>query len=195
MENLIFSSLKKKTSQEIPLLWYAMSAPYGRERKAEKKLEDQKVECFIPKRRVEEINAQCQRVVTYVPVIRNLIFVHATEKRMRELKGELNKLIQFMMCPKATGRKQPVIVPDKQMSDFIRLYQSIPDQLIYLSPDEISNLRENARVVIGDGLFKGVEGYYQKVKGKKNKHFIVKIENFLACATLLVDCTFIKMTK
>lgn len=178
-----------------PLLWYAMSSPYGRERMAEEALRQRNVECFVPKKRVETIDAKSNRVVRYVPVIRNLIFVRSTEDGMRLLKPQMNQLIQFLMCPSPAGNKVPVIVPDKQMADFIRLYMSMPDDLVYLSPDEIHGLKENARVVIGDGVFQGLEGYYQRIEGKRQKRFIVKIEDFIACAALIVDCNFIKLPK
>lgn len=177
-----------------PLLWYAMSSPYGREKKAEEALAKKAIECFVPRRRVETITGN-RREVKFVTEVRNLIFVHTTEDTMRAIKPSMNDLLQFHTCPNCLGGRKPLIVPDKQMEDFIQLYRSRSDELIYLSPDEIHDLRENARVEIGDGLFKGMVGYYQRIKGKRSKYFVVRIKDFVACAILLVNCNFIKLPK
>ena len=68
-----------------PLLWYAMSSPYGREKKAEEALAKKAIECFVPRRRVETITGN-RREVKFVTEVRNLIFVHTTEDTMRAIK-------------------------------------------------------------------------------------------------------------
>ena len=53
------------------------------------------------------------------PIVRNLLFVQATELRMRQLKQDYNTLLQFKVKPQMGGGYVPVIVPDKQMEDFM----------------------------------------------------------------------------
>ncbi|MGI6231809.1 MAG: UpxY family transcription antiterminator [Prevotella sp.] len=174
--------------------WYAMSSPYRRELKAEDALVKRGFECFIPKKRTEKIDRCNQRKVTHAPVIHNLIFVHTTRLALHSAKREMNDLLQYLMKPTASGKREPVVVPEKQMDDFLRLYQEMPDELIYLSPEDITTLRENARVIIGDGVFKGIEGYLQRITGKREKCFIVKVDNVLAAACT-VKCHFVKISK
>lgn len=59
----------------------------------------------------------------------------------------------------------------------------------YFNPDEIGQLglRPDAKVRIVDGIFEGKEGYYQRIKGSRSKCFVVKIDNFLACAAVLTE--------
>ncbi len=183
-------------------LWYAMSSPYGREQKvADLLTAKQDVTPFLPLERVERIVGQknCVRKVSYRPVIRNLLFVNATEQRMRDLKKEHNTLLQFKVRPRLDGGFEPIIVPDKQMEDFIAIYENTDhDKLEFYDPDEI-DLRPNAKVVIQDGIFAGKEGYYQQVrskvtkKGMKAKRFVVKIDGFLACAAVLAECTYVSI--
>ncbi len=183
-------------------LWYAMSSPYGREKKVADLLNIQEnVTSFLPMERFERMVGRLNRSrkISYRPVVRNLLFVNATEQRMRELKREYNTLLQFKVRPKVSGGFEPIIVPNKQMEDFIAIYENTDyDKLEFYTPDEI-DLRPNAKVVIQDGIFAGKEGYYQQVrskatkKGMKAKRFVVKIDDFLACAAVLAECTYVSV--
>lgn len=178
--------------------WYAMSSPYGREMQAVKTLStEEEVDTFVPMERYERMIGQKSRTrkVSQRPIVRNLLFVKATEFRMRQLKQEYNSLLQFKVKPQLGGGFIPVIVPDKQMEDFMRLYDSPNLKLQFYKPEEIEDLhlRPNAKVRIEDGVFAGVEGYYQQVKGARGKRFVVKIEGMLACAGFLTECRFISI--
>ncbi len=189
-------------NSEKQSLWYAMSSPYGREKKVADLLNTQQgVSSFIPMERFERMVGRIKRTrkVSYRPVVRNLLFVKATERRMRELKKEHNTLLQFKVRPKHEGGFEPIIVPNKQMEDFMAIYENVDDdKLEFFTPDEI-DLRPNAKVVIQDGIFEGKEGYYQQVrskvtkKGMKEKRFVVMIDNFLACAAVLAECTYVSV--
>ena len=178
--------------------WYAMSSPYGREMQAVETLSvEADVETFVPMERFERMVGQKSRTrkITQRPVVRNLLFVKATELRMRQLKQDYNTLLQFKVKPQLGGGYVPVIVPDKQMEDFMRLYNCPDLELQFYKPEEIEqlHLRPNAKVRIEDGIFAGIEGYYQQVKGARGKRFVVKIEGMLACAGFLTECRFISI--
>ncbi len=187
-----------------PAQWYAMSSPYGREQKAIDMLKDQPdVDSFLPLQRFERMVGRITRTrkVSYRPAVRNLLFVKATAPRMRELKKEYNTLLQFKVRSNLQGGFEPIIVPSKQMEDFMAIYENVADdKLEFYTPDEI-DLRPNAKVIIQDGLFAGKEGYYQQVrskltkKGKKEKRFVVMIDGFLACAALLAECTYVSVKE
>lgn len=189
---------------DSPSFWYAMSSPYGREQKAANMLAAMDaVKPFLPLERFERMVGQKSRVrkVSYRPVVRNLLFVNATASKMRSLKKEYNTLLQFKVRPKLGGGFEPIIVPDKQMEDFMAIYENVEDdKLEFFTPEEIE-LRPNARVVIQDGIFAGKEGYYQQVrsksakKGCKCKRFVVKIDGFLACAAVLAECTYVSVKE
>lgn len=189
---------------EKQFLWYAMSSPYGREKKMADMLNTQdEVSSFIPMERFERMVGQVSRTrkVSYRPVVRNLLFVNATAQKMRNLKKEYNTLLQFKVRPKLDGGFEPIIVPNKQMEDFMAIYENVDDdKLEFFTPDEI-DLRPNAKVIIQDGIFAGKEGYYQQVrskvtkKGKKEKRFVVMIDGFLACAAVLAECTYVSVKE
>lgn len=186
-------------SDEAPL-WYAMSAPY-REMKVVAHLKtNQDIKVFLPLERCERMVGQHirKRVISYRPVVRNLLFVKATPGRMRNLKQIYNSMLQFKIRP-MDGHSEVITIPDKEMEDFMALYENVEDaNKHFFLPGEI-DLRPEARVRIEDGVFAGLEGYYQKVKGCKNekgkaeKCFVVKIEGFLSCAAFLTECNFVSL--
>lgn len=182
---------------EAPL-WYAMSAPY-REMKVVAHLKTNRdIKVFLPLERIERMVGQHirKRVISYRPVVRNLLFVKATPGRMRNLKQIYNSMLQFKIRP-MDGHSEVITIPDKEMEDFMALYENVEDaNKHFFLPGEI-NLRPEARVRIEDGVFAGLEGYYQKVKGcksgKDEKCFVVKIEGFLSCAAFLTECNFVSL--
>lgn len=184
---------------EAPL-WYAMSAPY-REMKIVAHLKTNRdIKVFLPLERIERMVGQHirKRVISYRPVVRNLLFVKATPGRMRNLKQIYNSMLQFKIRP-MDGHSEIITIPDKEMEDFMALYENVEDaNKHFFLPGEI-NLRPEARVRIEDGVFAGLEGYYQKVKGcksgngKDEKCFVVKIEGFLSCAAFLTECNFVSL--
>lgn len=186
-------------SDEAPL-WYVMSAPY-REMKVVTHLKtNQDIKVFLPLERCERMVGQHirKRVISYRPVVRNLLFVKATPGRMRNLKQIYNSMLQFKIRP-MDGHSEVITIPDKEMEDFMALYENVEDaNKHFFLPGEI-DLRPEARVRIEDGVFAGLEGYYQKVKGCKNekgkaeKCFVVKIEGFLSCAAFLTECNFVSL--
>lgn len=192
-------------SSDTSALWYAMSSPYGREQKVVDMLKSRHddVTPFLPMERFERMVGQIKRSrkVSYRPVVRNLLFVKATEPKMRELKKEYNTLLQFKVRPRHEGGFEPIIVPSKQMEDFMAIYENVDDEkLEFFKPEEI-DLRPNAKVVIQDGIFAGKEGYYQQVrsrqakKGRKEKRFVVLIDGFLACAAVLAECSYVSVKE
>ncbi len=192
-------------TSDTSALWYAMSSPYGREQKVVDMLKSRHddVTPFLPMERFERMVGQIKRSrkVSYRPVVRNLLFVKATELKMRELKKEYNTLLQFKVRLRHEGGFEPIIVPGKQMEDFMAIYENVDDEkLEFFKPEEI-DLRPNAKVVIQDGIFAGKEGYYQQVrsrqakKGRKEKRFVVLIDGFLACAAVLAECSYVSVRE
>lgn len=179
--------------------WYAMSSPYGREQMAVELLKKESdVDTYVPMQRYERMvgRKKRERKISERPVIRNLLFVLSTEQKMRVLKAEHNTIIQFKMRRKGEGY-EPIIVPNKDMEAFIALttHQESATDLKYYKPNEIEQLglRPEAKVRIADGIFEGKEGYYQRIKGSRSKRFVVKIDNFLACAAILAECKYIRL--
>ena len=69
------------------MLWFAMSATFGRELKAKAFLEKNNVECFVPMRYEIAKVRDGKKTKQLVPAVKNLIFVHTTRQRIQSLKS------------------------------------------------------------------------------------------------------------
>lgn len=172
--------------------WYAMRATYRREIQCKEQLEQQGIECFIAMRKVVKKGRFNRRVTVMEPVVHNLLFARATREEISRAKAPIGYL-QFMTMKE--GRKNvPIIVPDKQMNDFIAVTQTYNDDLMFVDPDSIT-LSKGDKVRIHGGLFNGLEGVFVKVKGKRNKRVVIRIQNVIAVALAYVEPDFIEVIK
>lgn len=183
------SSIHKKSDK---LLWFAMSATFGRELKAKEFLEQNDVRCFVPLRyRLVRVRGK-GKVRKLVPAISNLIFVHCTKGKIQTLKSELSYL-QYHTMPDG-GRNVPVVVPKDQMEQFIAVCNTFNEKMTFISPDEI-NLAEGTRVRIVGGAFGGVEGTFVRVEKGKQKHVVVLVEGIAAVVLAKVSDGYLEVLK
>ena len=158
--------------------WFVMRA-YKSEKRAEEKLKGKDgLEYFIPK---------CYAVRVYhgvkskrlVPVIPNLVFVHASRTQITDFKKHYN-FLQFVMWEKSTGLEY-LVVPDDQMESFIKVSSQYEENITYYNPDEL-DLQKGTRVRIHGGKLNGVTGIFMQVQGKRNRRVVVLLEGVMAVA-------------
>ena len=158
-------------------VWFAMSATFGRELKAKTFLESKQVKCFVPMR-YEIVKDKTQgKIRKLVPAINNLIFVYTTKERIQALKS-VAEYLQYLTKP-VGGRNIPIIVPEYQMQQFIKVCNTHNDKLVYLAPEEI-NLKEGTSVKIIGGAFDGVIGSFVKVDKSRKKRVVVLVQGIAA---------------
>ena len=160
-ENKEEGTAQDAVSNDEKAVWFAMSAPYRRELRAKQFLEERDIECFVPMRYaiVEKGSGIKQRKM--VPAIHNLIFVHTTKERIKRLKQGVD-FLQYRTKP-VNGKNVPIIVPDRQMNQFIAATKEFNEDIIYLQPDEIDKKRmEIVRRTYENAM----------VRGDKNAYFI-----------------------
>jgi transcription antitermination factor NusG len=162
---------------DAPEYWFAMSAPYRNELKAKADLEKAGLYCFVPMRWEVRMKGRTRQRVR-VPVIHNLIFVRGTADQLQNFKMDRN-YVQYLMRSTLAGKREKIIVPDRQMEQFIRICESDDDSLRYLEPAEV-NLRKGTHVRIIGGVFDGSEGYFVRVQGVRNRRFVVTIPGLAA---------------
>lgn len=182
----------ESTDKDSIVSWFAMSAPYRRELKAMDYLQSKGIECFVPMINaiVEKRNGIKQR--RQVPAIHNLIFVHSSKAVIQELKRGVD-FLQYRTTPK-NGKNTPIIVPDKQMQQFMAVTQAANDELTYLRPEEV-NISQGTKVRLHGGAFDGTEGIFVKVRGKRNRRVVLLIEGVAAVAMAEISTDFIEVIK
>ena len=141
------------TREELTRIrWFVMSA-YKNEKKAEEALKGKDgLEYFIPKHYAVRVyhGMKSKRLV---PVIPNLVFVHASRKQITDFKKNHN-FLQFVMWEKSTGQEY-IVVPDEQMDSFIKIASQYEETTVYYKPEEI-DVRKGTRVCIHGGKLDGV---------------------------------------
>lgn len=172
------------------MVWFALSAPYCREFKAQAMLDEQGIENFIPMRySLKEVRGQKKRLLE--PVIHNLIFAHCTRDTMKRVKGKANNYLQYKTIREG-GRNLPIVVPDKQMEAFIKVCSTFDDGLKFFRPGEI-NLAKGTKVRIIGGEFNGVEGVFVKIAGLRDRRVVVEIPLVASVATAIICADFLEI--
>ena len=143
--------------------WYAMRA-YKNEMRAEEVVRTiPALECFVAKR-YELRTYHGKKVRKLVPLIPSLIFVRGTKNDIQHLKQRY-QFFQYIGSALAGERFRPLTVPDKQMSDFMKIAGEYESDVQFLSPAEVA-LAKGTRVKVIGGAFDGIEGVvlYDKIK-------------------------------
>lgn len=173
------------------IVWFAMSAPYRRELKAKQLLDRLGIENFIPMQyKVGESGKKKDRVL--VPAVHNMIFAKTSPRIIQQAKTGVSYL-QYKTCPRG-GCNVPIVIPDRQMEQFIAVCRSHNEHLIYLRPDEI-NLEKGTRVRILGGAFHHVEGTFMEVRGRQGKRVVIRIEGVAAVATAEISPDLVEVLE
>ena len=158
--------------------WFAMRVTYRREMSMKQMLEAANIECYIPMRQaVKTYRGKKARVM--VPAIHNLLFVHCEKERLQKFKNRYPHL-QYMTRHE-DGKSYPIVVPDKEMADFMTVTNTQTDNLLYLDIDDVQ-LAKGTLVRLHGGPLDGIEGTFVKIKGKRDRRVVIQVQNLLAVA-------------
>ena len=170
-------------------VWFAMRATYRRELEAMRLLEKEKMGCFIPMQYKISIK-KGKKVRALVPVIRNLVFVHARPSEVQRFKSQ----ITYLQYITDTRSGQKIIIPDHDMQRFIAVAGTYNDHLLYFQPEEL-NLSKGTKVRITGGDFEGQEGVFLKVKGARDRRVVIAIQGIIAVAMATIHPDLIEVIR
>ncbi len=161
------------------LFWYPMRVTYSRGMKIKSGLDLLGIENYIPME-PKLLNYQWQ----LVPAIENLIFIHTTYTELSSLKRSREDFepLRYMMHPVQTNgreRMEALIVPDRQMADFIRVSSVHDSQVFYMRNLDYA-CKPGDHVQVTDGVFAGVKGVIKRVQ--KNECVVIPIKDVAAVA-------------
>lgn len=178
----------------------------------EEQLKMDGIESFVPMRyEKKERGGKVERV--YTPAIPGFVFAREQRSVLADFIKEMwamhgvkvyfareHASSQDMGSQAGMSARQlfqnldPLIVPDKQMEDFIFICQQDEDKIRYLQPNEIS-LVPGDKIRIHGGLFDGREGELIEVKGMKKKQLVVRISDMLAVAAVNIEPKLIEVIE
>lgn len=162
--------------------WFAIRVSYGRVLKFCAGLEEIGVEHFVPMTR-KKVVKDGKTVTLIVPAISNLCFVRSTKAWLRDRFNEMGESRPAHFIWDKHSR-EPIVVSDKAMEDFMQVCQIMSDDALYLK-DITDKLREGQKVRVIDGPFKGVEGTILRIK--RSRRVVVELPGLLAVATNYID--------
>ena len=182
----------KQDTAGTPLQWFAMSATFRREIKARNILTETGLECFIPMRWQPVNKRNGHKTKELVPAVRNLIFVRSRQEELQAIKTDIPYL-QWLTRPD-DGRNIPIIVPDRDMEQFIKVTQDSNEKLIYLRPDEVDLCKGTPIRILG-GPFNGIEGTFIKLRGHRNRRVVVMLKGIVGVAMAEVTPDLIEVLE
>ncbi len=188
---------KRILPEEEKPQWWAMSAPYQREMKAKELLDSHGIANFVPMHWEKKVLPRGGWKEVLVPVIHNLIFAYCTKTRIQQVKKGVPYL-QFHTRPgdgAAASDRQlrvPIIVPDKQMEDFMRVCGTFSRHLHFYGPDELPDLAAGTPVRIKSGSLKGVEGTFVRIKGHRSRKVVINIPFVASVVPMTIDASEIE---
>ena len=156
--------------------WFVMRA-YKCEGKAEERLSGEDgMDYFIPKHYAIRVyhGVKSRRLV---PVIPSLVFVRASRRQLIRFKKE-NNFLQYVLRKTSYGGEY-LIVPDDQMTNFIKVASHLEEKLTYYKPEEI-DIKKGTRVRIHGGIFDGVEGIFMRTEGVRDRRLVVLLDGVMA---------------
>ncbi|GHU62555.1 transcriptional regulator [Bacteroidia bacterium] len=181
--------MSSKTN-ESDQVWYVLRITYNRALKCKENLDKMGIINFIPMHYITETKGNKIRRKR-VPVIQNLIFVYTNKLTIEQIKQntDMYSFVRYIM-DKATGK--PMIVPYKQMQDFITIAEGNDEKVMYLSAAEIP-LKRGDKVRITKGIWAGVEGEFLRIKG--DRRVVVIIQGIMAVATVFIHPSWLEPCK
>jgi transcription antitermination factor NusG len=162
--------------------WYAAKVKYQTERKVKMWLDKQAIENFIPFRTVL-IEQNGRKRKKEKPVVPGLLFIRTDHTTACHLLAE-SRVKMFYL--RNLESNQFLIVPDKQMQDFMFLLD-FSESAVRI---ENAHLKRGDRVRVIKGDFAGIEGELVRTKG--HKRVIVRLEGLFSLATTYIPSDYLE---
>lgn len=142
---------------------------------AYKLLRDEKFEVFVPMK-WQLLNRNGVKERREIPVIPDLLFVHATKERLDDIVAVTGTLqYRFLRNHYCV----PMTIPDNEMARFIYAVNSSKSPRFYL-PEEITSGMHGRKVRIVGGPLDGYEGNLLTHRGSKIKRLMIELQNYFA---------------
>ena len=176
--------------------WFVLRATYGRTEKALSYLQAKNVETYLPMHYVVKI-VNGNRKLIKEPLLPNIIFAYMTREKTHEfvkkpaLTASWIKYYTDKTKPvePETGKNPPVIIPDNEMTNFIKL-TSVNSEHIMVLPPKRCHFKKNDLVRIIEGPFTGVVGRVGRAAGQQ-RVFVV-LDGVCNVATAYIPTDFIQ---
>ena len=183
-------SIKLHQVLENQKYWFAARTLSKQEFAVKKRIEklnleeQMDVECYLPTRTVVT-QLKYRRKRSVVPVARGLIFIHATKQSACDIPNVYGVQVFDM---KDLSTHCMLVVPDKQMQDFMFVMDLSPDGVCF----DNEPLTIGKKVMVVKGEFSGIEG---EIATEANKTYVVIRITGVLVASIKVPKSYLKIIK
>ena len=162
------------------LNWYAAYTRVNQELVIKKKLDELGVENYLPQ---EVRETPLGRKKIRVILIHGLIFIRTDKTTSFSLLND--HMLNIVYLKDREGRRS-LIIPDKQMEDFMFLLDFSTDGVEVLNKD----LKRVDRVRVIKGPLLGLEGELVRLKG--HKRVVIRLDGVASIATSYIPSSFLE---
>ncbi len=170
--------------------WYVFRCAPGKETLFQQAIKTRfGVECFVPMEKKRQRDRHGRFVWVQKCALSSYLFVHVD----RETFIQIPKGLIYIrpMAQLREGLYVPVVIPDDDMTNFIRVAGSKDEQAVYLDPAKL-DFKKGDRVHIIGGSFVGVEGTFMQIGGKHEKRVVIQLEGLIAVATAAIPAALVE---
>ena len=170
--------------------WYVVRVPYARELKLKDYLDQEQIECFVPMR-YKEVEKAGRKKRVLASAVSSMAFIHSSKEEILKHQPFTAAISPFaFMIDKAC--KSPMVVPDREMRNFMLVANHVEDDIVYLD-EAAANMKVGEKVKVIGGPFEGVEGIITRIK--KHKRILIRIEGVAAVATTHIPPEFLQKVE
>ena len=164
------------------LNWYAAYVRVNQELTIKTKLDELGVENFLPlNEQIRETPGGRKKI--RVVLVHGLIFIRVSRAMSFSLLNDYALNICYI---KDRENRHSLIIPDKQMEDFMFLLDFSPESIELVN----KNLKHGDRVRVIKGPLTGLEGELLRIKG--HKRVVVRLEGVVSIATSYIPGSFLE---
>lgn len=162
--------------------WYVAYTRVNQELLIKKKLDELGIENFLPQE--EQVReTPLGRKTIRVVLIHGMIFIRTDKVTSFSLINDYSLNIVYL---KDIEGRHSLIVPDKQMQDFMFLLDFSTDGIEILN----KNLKRGDRVRVIEGSLQGLEGELVRLKG--HKRVVIRLDGVASIATSYIPGSFLE---
>ena len=161
-----------KAGSKAVLQWFAAKTRPHQELKIKEKLDELGFETFLPlKEQLRILRTKKRKVMR--PLVPRLLFVRCRREELFNLLNEHFLPLSFIYNLET---KRPLVVPDRQMRDFMFFVDFARDSIRVLN----DKLKAGDRVRVVKGDLAGLEGELIRIKG--HKRVVVRLQGLFSVA-------------
>ena len=177
--------------------WFVLRIKWVPVERLEQLLKEAEVETFVPRSYVLKTDPRGRKHRVLKNVLPELVFARQTF----EFLQPFTKTMQYKhglavsFCKQRRGEHNRVmVVPEREMTPFIKAVTQMSERITYLKPDELE-LKQGDKVRVHGGPLDGMIGEVTRVKGKRKKQLVLRLQDFAAISISTIEPEYVELVE